>query len=135
MVTDSNRKRAERWGTIREQTGYTERAGEVAPYDPTDQRLEVFPNQTEADQTVSEQRGGVTVTATAYGNPVTYTPDDRPANAMDGDPESAWRVGALEDPTGAHLDIALDHPVTTDHMTSCSSPSTWCATGGSPRSP
>ena len=44
MVTDTNRKRAERWGTIREQFGYTERAGEVAPYDPTDQRLEVFPD-------------------------------------------------------------------------------------------
>ncbi len=117
VVTDTNRKRAERWGTIREQTGYTERADEVAPYDPTDQRLEVFPGQTSADQTVTEQRGGAILTASDYGNPVTYTPDDRPANAMDGDPESAWRVGALEDPTGAHLDIALDHPVTTDHMT------------------
>jgi hypothetical protein len=42
--------------------GYTERADEVAPFDPTDQRLEVFPDQTQADQTVSEQRGGVIVT-------------------------------------------------------------------------
>jgi arabinofuranan 3-O-arabinosyltransferase len=116
VVTDTNRKRAERWGTIREQTGYTEQADEVAPYDPTDQRLEVFPDQTSANQTVTEQRGGAVVTASDYGNPVTYTPDDRPANAMDGDPQSAWRVGALEDPTGAHLDIALDHAVTTDHL-------------------
>ena len=116
VVTDTNRKRAERWGTIREQTGYTEQADEVAPYDPTDQRLDVFPGETSADQTVTEQRGGATVTASDYGNPVTYTPDDRPANAMDGDPQSAWRVGALADPTGAHLDIALDHTVTTDHI-------------------
>ncbi len=116
VVTDTNRKRAERWGTIREQTGYTEQADEVAPYDPTDQRLDVFPGETSADQTVTEQRGGATLTASDYGNPVTYTPDDRPANAMDGDPQSAWRVGALEDPTGAHLDIAIDHQVTTDHM-------------------
>ena len=57
-----------------------------------------------ADQTVTEQLGGATVTATDYGNPVTYTPDDRPANAMDGDPQSAWRVGALADPTGEQLD-------------------------------
>ena len=57
------------------------------------------------------------MTATDYGNPVTYTPDDRPANAMDGDPQSAWRVGALADPTGASGSIiALDHPVTTDHI-------------------
>jgi arabinofuranan 3-O-arabinosyltransferase len=117
VVTDTNRKRAERWGTIREQTGYTEQADEVAPYDPTDQRLEVFPGETTADQTVTEQRGGATLTASDYGNPVTYTPDDRPANAMDGDPQSAWRVGALADPTGAHLDLAIDHTVTTDHLT------------------
>ena len=116
VVTDTNRKRAERWGTIREQTGYTERAGEVAPYDPTDQRLEVFPGEATADQTVTEQRGGATVTATDYGNPVTYTPDDRPANAIDGDPQSAWRVGALADPTGERLNIDLRQPVTTDHI-------------------
>jgi arabinofuranan 3-O-arabinosyltransferase len=116
LVTDSNRKRAVRWGTIREQFGYTERAGEVAPYDPTDQRLDVFPNQTDADQTVSEQGGGATVTATAYGNPVTYTPDDRPANALDGDPASSWRVGAIDNPIGQRLKIDLDAPLTTDHV-------------------
>ncbi|HVN52645.1 MAG TPA: discoidin domain-containing protein, partial [Acidimicrobiales bacterium] len=116
VVTDTNRKRAERWGTIREQTGYTERADETLPYDPTDQRLDVFPGETTADQTVSEQLGGATVTATDYGNPVTYTPDDRPANAMDGDPDSSWRVGALADPTGERLIIDLRHPVTTDHI-------------------
>ena len=117
LVTDTNRKRAERWGTIREQFGYTERADEVAPYDPTDQRLEVFPGQSSADQTVTEQRGGAVVTATAYGNPVTYTPDDRPANAMDGDPASSWRVGAIDDPIGQRLIIDLAQPVTTDHLT------------------
>ncbi len=116
LVTDTNRRRAERWGTIREQFGYTERADEVAPYDPTDQRLEVFPDQTSADQTVSEQRGGVVVTATAYGNPITYTADDRPANALDGDPSSSWRVGAIDNPVGERLIIDIDHPVTTDHV-------------------
>ena len=116
LVTDTNRRRAERWGTIREQFGYTERADEIAPYDPTDQRLEVFPDQTSANQTVSEQRGGVLVTATAYGNPITYTPDDRPANALDGDPSSSWRVGAIDNPVGERLSIDIDHPVTTDHI-------------------
>ena len=116
MVTDTNRKRAERWGTIREQTGYTERAGEVAPYDPTDQRLDVFPNAGDDAYTVSVQRGDAVVTATNYGNPVTYTPDDRPANALDGDPQTSWRVGAIDDPTGERLSIALNQPTTTDHV-------------------
>ncbi|HEY5154524.1 MAG TPA: alpha-(1-_3)-arabinofuranosyltransferase family protein, partial [Acidimicrobiales bacterium] len=116
LVTDSNRKRAERWGTIREQYGYTERAGEVAPYDPTDQRLELFPEAGDDAYTVSVQRGNAVVTATNYGNPVTYTPDDRPANALDGDPLSAWRVGAIDDPIGERLVIDLAQPVTTDHI-------------------
>jgi len=117
LITDTNRKRAVRWGTIREQFGYTERSGEVAPYDPTDQRLDVFPTQTEADQTLSEQRGGVVVTASAYGNPVTYTPDDRPANALDGDPASAWRVGAIDDPVGQRLVMDFAQPITADQIT------------------
>ena len=116
MVTDSNRKRAERWGTIREQYGYTERAGEVAPYDPTDQRLETFPHAGDDAYTVSVQRGNAVVTATNYGNPVTYTADDRPANALDGDPLSAWRVGAIDDPIGERLIIDAAQPVTTDHI-------------------
>ncbi|MEZ5141941.1 MAG: alpha-(1-_3)-arabinofuranosyltransferase family protein [Acidimicrobiales bacterium] len=117
LITDSNRKRAQRWGALRENTGYTERTGEVPPtYDPGDQRLEVFPGATDADATVTEQQGDATITATAYGNPITYTPDDRPTNALDGDPRTAWRVGAIDTPVGERLIIDLDHPVTADHL-------------------
>ena len=45
MLTDTNRKRAERWGTLHDTTGYTERAGEkplVA--DPATSALDVFPD-------------------------------------------------------------------------------------------
>ena len=65
---------------------------------------------------MSVQRGNAIVTATNYGNPVTYTPDDRPANALDGDPQTAWRVGAIDDPTGERLRIDLAQPTATDHI-------------------
>ncbi len=117
VITDSNRKRAQRWGALRENTGYTERAGEVPQeYDPGDQRLEVFPGSTDDHRTVSVQKGNALVTSTAYGNPITYTPDDRPTNAFDGDPETAWRVGAIDDPTGEELRIDLANPITTDNI-------------------
>lgn len=117
LVTDTNRKRAARWGALRENSGYTERAGEnPRMYDPSDQRLEVFPAAGETSFTVSEQRGGI-ATATNYGNPITFTPDDRPANAFDGDPQTAWRVGAIDDPIHERLSVALETPVTTDHIT------------------
>src|SRR5690606_16476380 len=104
VVTDTNRRRAHRWGVLREITGYTEEAGEEPlEYDPSDSRLEVYPDADDAHRTVTEQRRrdepgittGATVRARSYGNPVTYTADDRPALALDGDPFTAWRVGAL----------------------------------------
>ncbi|MCZ7629559.1 MAG: DUF3367 domain-containing protein [Microthrixaceae bacterium] len=78
VVTDTNRRQARRWGSVRDNDGYTERAGEEPlEVDPSDNRLEKFPDATDASFTVSEQVGGATVSASAYGNPVSYTPADR----------------------------------------------------------
>jgi arabinofuranan 3-O-arabinosyltransferase len=74
VVTDSNRRRARRWSTVRENVGYTEQPGEQPlVQDPSDARLEVFPNAGDDAYTVTEQRGG-TVQASAYGNNISYTP-------------------------------------------------------------
>ena len=123
MLTDTNRKRARRWGSLRENTGYTERAGETPlAFDPSDQRLDVFPGAGDDAYTVTQQRAvtgsnaNATVTGTGYGNPITYTPDDRPTNALDGDPQTAWRVGAISDVANEKLFIDLDHPVTADRL-------------------
>ncbi|HUP84193.1 MAG TPA: alpha-(1-_3)-arabinofuranosyltransferase family protein [Acidimicrobiales bacterium] len=118
VLTDTNRKRARRWGTVRENTGYTEPA-DHAPLrdDPTDARLEVFPKQTTADQTVVQLRGVRAVRATRYGNPVSYTPEDRPANALDGDVSTAWRVGAFADVAGERLRVDLTAPVEASAVT------------------
>ena len=112
VVTDSNRRRAQRWGTLRENRGHTETAGEEPlTYDPTDNRLAVFGADPTGDtRTVSEQRGPVTARATAYGNPVTYTVDDRPALAVDGSGDTAWVVGAFSDPRGEFLRLELAEP-------------------------
>ncbi len=114
VVTDSNRRRAHRWGTLRENRGHTEMVGEVPlAYDPTDNRLEVFSADSgEADdtRTVSEQRGSITVQATAYGNPVTYTTDDRPVHAVDGSLDTAWVVAAFSDPRGEFLQLRMTEP-------------------------
>ena len=112
VVTDSNRRRAQRWGTLRENRGHTEMAGETPlAYDPTDNRLAVFDaDPTDDTRTVSQQRGPVAARATAYGNPVTYTVDDRPALAVDGSAETAWVVGAFSDPRGEILRLELAEP-------------------------
>ncbi|MEZ5252179.1 MAG: hypothetical protein R2713_24105 [Ilumatobacteraceae bacterium] len=43
-------------------------------------------------QTVAVLDGGLVVRATGYGEPFAYRPEDRPAMAVDGDPDTAWRV-------------------------------------------
>ena len=117
VITDSNRKRARRWGTIRENEGATERAGERPLVDdPTDNRLELFPDAGDDAFTVSEQTGGATISASAYGNPVTYTAGDRAVFAMDGNPRTAWRAQAFGDVIGTFLRIELDEPTTTGEL-------------------
>jgi arabinofuranan 3-O-arabinosyltransferase len=117
VITDSNRRRARRWGAIRENEGHTEMAGEEAlEYDVGDARLDIFPTATDDSFTVAVQRGGATVQASAYGNPVSYTPGDRAFFAVDGDPRTAWKVGAFSEVVGEYLRLSTDEPVTTDHV-------------------
>jgi arabinofuranan 3-O-arabinosyltransferase len=117
VVTDTNRKQAARWGTVRDNAGYTERAAESPLVDDaSDNRMPLFPDATAASFTTVEQRGVRRVQASAYGNPVSYTPADRPANAFDGDLGTAWSVGALGPVGGQKLLVETDDPVTTDHL-------------------
>ena len=117
VITDSNRRRARRWGAIRENEGYTEMAGEESlEYDVGDARLDIFPSASDDSFTVAVQRGGATIQASAYGNPVSYTPGDRAFFAMDGDPRTAWKVGAFSEVEGEYLRVTTDEPVTTDHI-------------------
>ena len=118
VVTDTNRRAARRWGSVRENEGVTEQAGEVPlEDDPTDNRLEVFPGAGDDTATVTEQVGGAQVQASSYGNPVSYTPADRAVRAIDGDPATAWRVAAFGEPRGEFLQITPRSPATVDHLT------------------
>ncbi len=113
VITDSNRRRAMRWRTNRGTSGYTERAGESPLVrDTADTRLDPFPDAADDERTVTVQRGGATAAASNYGNPVTYTPENRAVNAVDGNLDTAWTVGAFSDVAGEYLRITFDEPVT-----------------------
>ncbi len=118
IVTDQNRRQARSWGSVRENLGHTEQVGEAAMHrDANDNRLDLFPGVSDDFSTVVQQRGVVRAQATGYGNPITYTPEDRAANAFDGDQLTAWRVGAFADVTGEKLEVQLTAGTTTDHIT------------------
>ncbi len=117
IVTDSNRRRARRWSTVRDNTGYTEQADEDPLVDdPADARLEVFPDAGDDAFTVTEQRGVKRVQASDYGNPVAYNPEDRAARAIDGDLYTAWKVGAFSAVDGERIEVELEDAITTDRV-------------------
>jgi arabinofuranan 3-O-arabinosyltransferase len=117
VLTDTNRRQARRWGTVRDTTGILERAGQQPMrVDPKDQRLEVFPDAGDDASTVLVPRGGVWADATAYGNAVSLTPEDAPDHAVDGDPGTAWRVGGFSSATGESLRLTYRRPLTADHL-------------------
>ena len=117
VVTDSNRDRSRRWSTITDTQGYTEGPG-THPLDEdlTDARLDIFPDAKSDAYTTTEMQGAKGVAASSYGNPITYTPEDRATRAFDGDLKTAWRTGAFDDVRGDRIRIVLDHPITTDHV-------------------
>lgn len=117
VLTDTNRKQALRWGTVRDTLGITERADqELLREDPKDQRLDVFEDETTDQQTVTEARGGAWADATSYGNSVSLTPEDGPASAIDGDPTTSWKTGGFSSADGETLRVTYRDPVTTDRL-------------------
>lgn len=117
LVTDSNRKRGERWGSLRHNRGETEVADRgPLEEDATDNRLPRFPDRGSDVQTVTIQEGRVHVEASSYGNPITYAADDRAALALDGDLDTAWATAAFSDARGERIRITPDEPIDLDHL-------------------
>jgi len=117
VVTDTNASEGHRWGGLQNNYGYVEQPGEKPlKADPSDARLPVFSQPAADAQTTTDQVGVKSVQATRYGNPVTLTPEDRPANAFDGNPATAWTVDAFSNPVGERLQAELSRPVTADHI-------------------
>lgn len=111
VVTDTNRRRSERWGNVRFTNGHTERAGEAAlRLDRSDARLPVFPDAADDARTVAVHRGGIRADATSYGVLNELLPEHRPAAAVDGDPATAWRAAENGPSAGERLVLTLDEP-------------------------
>ena len=117
VVTDSNRDRGRRWSSLTETAGYTEGpGGHPLTTDESDSRLELFPTAASDAQTITVLEGARSVRADDYGNAISYTPEDRPAQAFDGDPYTAWRTGQFDTVRGDRVRIVLDEAITTDHV-------------------
>jgi arabinofuranan 3-O-arabinosyltransferase len=119
VLTDSNRKRGERWSRMFNNFGYTEQAGEKPMVrNELNQPLEVFEGTGDDARTVTEMRGMVKqVQATTYGDTILgFTPTQRPAKVIDGDVDTSWAINLGLPVTDERLRIDLARPLTTDHV-------------------
>jgi hypothetical protein len=117
VLTDSDRKVLERWSSVSDNIGETLPAlSKPSTPDPTSVALPIFAHVRLEGQSVAVYSGTRYVAASAYGNPVTLTPEDRPFQAFDGNTETAWSVAAFSSASGNWLQVRLDRPVTTDHL-------------------
>jgi len=115
VITDTNRKAGQRWGTIRETKGYTERLDEEpVRLDLSDHRLNSL-GAHPSTITFSEQKE-IEITASSYGNPVTFTAGDRPFHAIDSFPETSWTVGAFNKVIGEELRLSFDEKISIDKI-------------------
>ena len=119
MLTDTNRKQAFRWDTLTANAGYTETPDEnPAKTDLSDSPIELFPGTSISSKTYATYVGAVNVTASSYGNSVSYTPEDQAYSAIDDNFDTAWITGTfVPDPAGQWWQAQFSQPVTTNHIT------------------
>jgi hypothetical protein len=117
VVTDTNPLATDRWGALRDNVGEVQQSGVASlTSDPSTYALPVFPGETSADQTVAEVTGIKSVAASQYGSALSFTPENRPINAFDGNLSTAWTFGARVPVSDVRLQVDLDQPVTTNHV-------------------
>jgi arabinofuranan 3-O-arabinosyltransferase len=113
VVTDTNRHRAFRWDTIVDEAGQTLTATQPQQTDPFNSPVVLFPGAPITSYTVASYLGVRSVTASAYGDAVTYLPEDRPSQAIDGSLDTAWETGAFGQPIGQWWQVQFVRPTTT----------------------
>lgn len=96
IVTDSNRDREYAWASVQETVGMTESGGpgnDGVVYSSTE-RLPLFAIDSPQSQTTAALDGGLTVQASTYGLPYSLLPEYRASQAVDGDPDTGWKIYA-----------------------------------------
>ena len=113
VLTDSNQKRTDTFGTLSATEGYVETANE-APLvgNLSEQTLPTFPDPPLNSETVAYMMGLQAVGASAYGNIITNNPEDQAFKAVDGNINTAWTVSAFSAAIGQFFQMTALAPVT-----------------------
>ena len=117
VLTDTNQRQQDTWGTLDDNTGYVEQASSgPLVVGPNEQSLPPVSGSGTSSETVTTLSSVARIRATVYGNPITNTPEDRAYNAFDQNPDTRWAEGAFGSAVGAQLQVTLKKPVTTSEI-------------------
>ena len=100
VLTDTNAKRQDTFGTLISTNGYVLAANEPPSTSEQEQTVPIFPNQSTHAQTVAVMTGVSGVTASSYGNPITNNPEYQPSQAIDGSTSTSWQAAAFSPAIG-----------------------------------
>ena len=119
VLTDTNRKQAFQWASMTANAGFTETpSDDPAKTDPRDSPIDLFPDAGLSSKTVASYAGAVNITASSYGNGITYNPEYAASSAIDDNFDTAWITGTfVPNPAGQWWQAQFANPVTTDHVT------------------
>ena len=119
VLTDTNRKQAFQWASMTANAGFTETpSDDPAKTDPRDSPIDLFPDAGLSSKTVASYAGAVNITASSYGNGITYNPEYAASSAIDNDFDTAWITGTfVPNPAGQWWQAQFANPVSTDHVT------------------
>lgn len=99
---DGLRRADTRFGLVNTNTSHTytadERNAPESEQDPGASPRQILPTEGEEHQTTAVLRGAKSVSASSIGNWLFHLPQYDPANAFDGNPDTAWAEGSAASP-------------------------------------
>ncbi|MFG2222076.1 alpha-(1-_3)-arabinofuranosyltransferase family protein [Streptomyces sp. NPDC048644] len=114
LTADGLRRADTRFGLVNSNTSYTYTADERnhpdSVQDPGRPPRQILPTPGIGHQTTAVLRGASSVTASSSGNWLFQLPQYDPANAFDGNPDTAWAEGSAAAPVGQWIRIAFTEP-------------------------
>ena len=119
LITDSNRDRAHHWRGSQDVTGFTEsgrpRIADVLVSTRATSACPSSRTTPPGPRPSPSRRARSRATASSYGEPFAYRPEDRPFMAVDGDPTTAWLVADRAPAEGQRIRLEVAEPI--DHVT------------------
>jgi arabinofuranan 3-O-arabinosyltransferase len=124
ILTDTNAKQHDTFGTLSSSTGYVEAVNEMPTNTSEEEHVLYAQSPTSTNQTVTVLRGIAAVGASSYGNPIANVPEHMPFFAVDGDPATSWQTAAFHQAVGEYISIRADQPhrVSTIHFVQSQNP-------------